>query len=115
MIQIGNIKSIYTENLNIVPDDRQELVKVVSSQGVGGVVVEDYGVVDNGEVITLSAVFSSSDYAALSNIWKNRTLSAVTLDDGTVISSARIVIRSTSYYDTKLSGYKKVTMEVWRV
>lgn len=111
MIQIGNIKSVgHAENFNISPDDRQTLVQVV-----GGVTVEDYGVVDNGEVISLVATFSAADYAALVTVWKNRTLLTVTLDDGTVINNARIVLRNITYANTQMTGYKRVTMEVWRI
>ena len=110
-IRIGNIKSIgNAENLSIIPDDRQTLVKVV-----GGVIVEDYGVVNNGEVISLSAVFSASDYSALLLLWRNRTLVNVILDDGTPINNARIVIKSTTYWNSIISSYKKVAFEIWRI
>lgn len=115
MIQItynnNTIKSIgRTTDMEIVPDDRQEIVKVV-----GGVVVEDYGVVANGEITTLSCVFSATDYSTLLNYWSNRTRVTVTLDDGTVISNARIVIRRTQFANEVLNQYKKVYLEVWKV
>mgnify|MGYP000502956627 CR=1 FL=1 len=116
MVQIGTIKSIgHTDGLSIIPDDRQTLVKTVNQNGAGSVTVEDYGVVDDGEVVSFSAVFSSSDYNALVTLWKNRTAVTVTLEDGTVIASARVVLKSAAYFDVLLPGYKKVSMEVWRV
>lgn len=115
-ISIGSIKSIgKTDGLQIVPDDRQELVKTVTSAGVASVAVEDNGVVDNGEVVSCSAVFSASDYLTLRGYWSNRTRVTVILDDGTTISNARIVIRNVQYYDNLLNSYKTVTLEVWRV
>lgn len=116
MLQIGTIKSIgHAENYTVTPDDRQSLVKVIKSNGNSGVVVEDYGLVEAGEIISLSAVFSNADYEALLLIWKNRTLSTVILDDGKTISNARIVIKSVNYWNTIDSRFKKVTMEIWRI
>lgn len=116
MIQItynnNTIKSIgRTTDVEIVPDDRQEIVKTI-----GGVVVEDYGVIANGEIISLSAVFSENDYNnTLLNYWSNRTKVTVTLDDGTIINNARIVIRRTQFANEVLNQYKKVYLEVWKV
>lgn len=111
MVQIGNIKSIgRTDGLDIAPDDRQELVKII-----GGVTVEDYGVVADGEVISFSAVFAATDYETLRGYWSSRTLVRVVLDDGKVIDNARVVVRRTTYADDLLNSYKKVQLEVWRV
>lgn len=99
-----------TKDLEIMPDDRQQIVKVV-----GGVAVEDYGVCADGEIISLSAVFDASTYSTLVGYWSNRTLVTVTLDDGTVINNARVVIKSVKYYDELLNRYKTVALEVWRV
>lgn len=98
------------DDVDYTPDDRQELVKII-----GGVTVEDYGVCADGEVISLSAVFSDADYATLKTYWSGRTLVTVELEDGTIINNARVVIRRTTYYDALLPRYKKVQLEVWRV
>lgn len=100
-----------TKDLEIMPDDRQTLVKTIG----GGVTVEDYGVCANGEVISLNAVFDATAYNTLTNYWSNRTLVNVVLDDGTIINNARIVIKSVKYYDELLNRYKTVSLEVWRV
>lgn len=115
-IKIGTIESVgSTNNLERLPDDRQQLVKTVTNNGTPSVTVEDYGVVANGEVISCSAVFSATDYATLLNYWSGRTQVNVTLDDGTTISNARVVVRRSSYYDNLLNGYKLVQLEIWRV
>lgn len=115
-IQIGTIKSIgRTEGLEITPDDRQELVKTVNSTGTETVTVEDYGVVADGEVISLEATFLPADYNTLRNYWTNRTPVTVILDDGTTnINNARIVIRRIQYYDKLMPTRKTVQLEVWR-
>jgi hypothetical protein len=120
MIQItynnSTIKSVgRTSDLETTPDDRQTLVKTVTSAGAGSVVVEDYGVVANGEVVALNANWSAADYATLKGYWSNRTKVNITLDDGTTISNARIVIKGVSYADDVLNSYKKVNFEIWRV
>lgn len=115
MIQIGTIKSIgRADDHNVRYDDRQQLVQVVTNTGAADVVVEDYGVVDNGEVISCSAVFDSDSYDALVLLWKNRTLSSITLEDGTTFTG-RVVIKGTTYYDKIMPMYKKVTLEFWRI
>ena len=114
-IQIGTVYSVgHADDTEFVPDDRQQLIKTVDNTGNGSVTVEDYGVVSDGEVISLSAVFSSSDYATLVNYWSTRTLVTVVLDDGTTINNARVVIKRTMYYDNLMSKYKKVYMEIWK-
>lgn len=115
-ISIGSVRSLgHAQNLEIIPDDRQQLVKTVTNNGVPSVTVEDYGVVSNGEVISLSATFSASDYTTLLGYWSARTLVTVVMDDGTTISNARIVVRRSSYYDSMLSPFKTVQLEIWRV
>lgn len=115
-INIGAIKSVTkTDDLQITPDDRQELVKTFTSNGTPSVTVEDYGVVADGEVISCSATFSSADYETLRGYWSNRTRVTVVLDDGMTINNARVVIKGVQYYDGLLSQYKRVSLEVWRV
>lgn len=115
-INIGTVRSLgNTDGLQVTPDDRQQLVKTVTSAGVASVAVEDNGVVANGEVISLSAVFSAADYVTLSGYWTNRTKVTVVLDDGSTISNARIVIKNVQYYDNMLSSFKLVQLEVWRI
>ena len=104
-----------TEDLEFTPDDRQEIIKTVTSSGTASVTVEDYGVVANGEVISLSAVFSSADYNTLKTYWSARNRVNVVLDDGTTINNARLVIRGTKYYDNLMPQYKTVNLEVWKV
>lgn len=115
-ISIGTVHSLgFAKDTEFIPDDRQNLVKTFNNTNQNNVVVEDYGVCANGEVISLSATFSSADYTTLKGYWSNRTLVTVTLEDGTVINNARIVIKRTQFYDAMLSGYKTVQLEIWRV
>ena len=77
--------------------------------------VEDAGYVADGQVISLSAVFSDADFNTLSGYWTNRTKVNVVLDDGTTINSARIVVKGYQYYDKLINTYKLVNLEIWKV
>ena len=111
MVTIGSVRSVgRSKDFETAPDDRQELVKII-----GGVTVEDYGVVDDGEIISFSAIFSAADYETLKGYWSSRTLVPVILDDGRTINNARVVIRRTTYADDLLNSYKNVQIEIWRV
>lgn len=110
------IKSIGCEkDFESTPDDRIDLVKTFTSNGTSNVVVEDYGVVDNGEKITATAVFSASDFNVLKTLWSARTLCEVTFNDGRIVNNARVLIRRVQYYDDLINSYKKVSLEVWLV
>lgn len=115
-INIGTVKSIgKTEGLQIIPDDRQELVKTVTSTGASSVAVDDAGYVSDGNVISLNAVFSDTDFTVLSGYWTARTKVTVVLDDGTTIYNARIVIKGYQYYNDLINNYKLVNLEIWKV
>ena len=115
-MQIGTIQSIgRADDYEATPDDRQQLVQTFNSNGQSSVTVEDYGYVADGEVISVSAVFSDTDYATLVSYWSARTSVTVVLDDGTTINNARVVVRRTQYYDKLINKYKKVQLEVWKV
>lgn len=114
MVQIGSIKSIghatdYSYNL----DDRQELVKTVG----GAVAVDPWGGtrISDGDIVSFSAIFTSSDASTVQGYWSNRTRQNVTLDDGTTITNGRIIVRQITLLEGFWSGYKKLGLEVWKV
>lgn len=108
---VGTVRSLgKTKDYELIPDDRQELV-----QTIGGAVVEDYGVVEAGDVVRFSATFSAADYVTLRNFWRNRTKVLATLDDGTEINDARVVIKRVQYADDMFNSYKTVELELWRI
>lgn len=110
-IKIANFHSIgKTKNLRIKFDDRQTQTPVI-----GGNAVEDYGFVESGTIVVCSATFKADDYESLLQLWKNRTRVKVVLDDNTVIDNARIIVRSVEYFDVKMTSYKNVEIEVWKI
>ena len=69
-IRIGEVFSFRTpESWQETFDDRQERIEVI-----GGVEVQDYGVIDEGRILTCSAIFKVSDWEnVIKNYCKNRT------------------------------------------
>jgi len=113
MITINGYKSLgKAENYATQPDDRQELVKLVS----GAVVVDGWNGARQavGDAVSLTATFARADANSIIAIWNARTLVAVTLDDGTTINQARIIIRRISYPKLFESTHTILDLEIWR-
>ena len=115
-VQIGSVKSIgKTQNYSYNPDDRQELVPVIG----GAVAVDGWGGTrsNTGDTVQFTATFSAADATTLVGYWNSRTLQNVTLEDGTTISSARVIVRRISYPDALAhrSKYAILDLEIWRV
>lgn len=116
MVQIGTVKSKgKAENYNFEFDDRQELVKTIG----GAVVVDAWNGSrvshTDGDVVQFTALFSSADASTIKNWWATRTKQNVTLDDGTAISNARILVRGIEMVDLFETRFVKLRLEVWRV
>lgn len=114
MVQIGTVKSKgKAENYNFEFDDRQELVKTIG----GAVVVDawDGTRVNDADTIQFTALFSSADASTIKGWWGNRTKQNVTLDDGTTINNARILVRGIEMVDLFETRFVKLKLEIWRV
>lgn len=114
MVQIGNIKSIgHATDYSYEPDDRQELVKTVG----GAVAVDPWGGtrVSDGDVLTLTAIFANADATTVQGYWATRTRQNVTLDDGSTINNARIIVRQITPLEGFWTGYRKLGLEFWKV
>lgn len=109
---VNGIKAIKTENLSISPDDRQELVQLVN----GATVIDGWGGTRQavGDVTALTLTFDTVNANKIIGYWNNRTLVPVTLEDGSTIARARIVIRRLSYPKMMQSKYVIVDIEFWR-
>ena len=118
MIQIGTAKSIgRAEASGIIPDDRQELVPVVSYSGgafVGSVMALDNGRVALGDKLTFTGVaFDAANWATVESAWSNRSLVTVVDDAGASYSNCRV--RITGYRRTRFTGKVVADLEVWQV
>lgn len=109
-LQIGNAVCLRRpEDWSYAPDDRQEVHKIID-----GVVVEDYGHVDEGDVISCTALLSYADYIKVYNYWVNRTKVTIIDHAGKRWDNMRVVIKKDSYVNYHES-YHKVEFEFWRV
>ena len=110
LLRIGDCVSFSTpKDWRHTPDDRQERVETM-----GGNVVQDYGVIDSGETITVSATFKKGEFDKLQAIWRNRQLVNVTDEAGEVWQDMRVKIIAWSYVDMFPDTYN-VELEIWRV
>lgn len=96
------------EDWSYTPDDRQE-----AHQTIDGVVVEDYGHVDAGDVINCTVVMAYREYVKVYNYWINRTRVKVVDHAGQEWDNMRVVIKKDSYIDYHES-YHKLDLELWR-
>lgn len=97
------------EDWAVTPDDRQEQHKTI-----GGVVVEDYGHIDAGDVITATVILSGVNFNMVHNYWLNRTRVKVVDVTGREWDNIRVVIKEYSYVN-RHESYYKVKLEFWRV
>lgn len=108
-IKIGDVWSIRSpESWEEKPDDRQERIEVI-----GGVVVHDRGVVDEGTILACSAVFKTSDWEnTIKPYWKNRTRVTITDEFGKVYENMRVVYKGRQYM-SKHPKYTTLSLEFW--
>ncbi len=108
-VRIGEAKSMNDpESETIMPDDRQELIQVM-----GGVVVQDYGVVDSGLKISWTLNFLQPEWEKVVGYWKNRTLVTVT-GTGEKSFIARVIVKSYRRID-RFRNAVTAQLELWLV
>lgn len=110
LLHIGNAVSFGApKDWRHSPDDRMAKVETM-----GGNVVQDYGVVDSGETITVSATFKKPEFEKLKAIWKNRTIVSVTDEAGEIWQNMRVKITAWSYVEM-FPDTINAELEIWRV
>lgn len=109
-IAIGDIETLETENWQVVPDDRQQLVEII-----GGVAVQDFGHVAAGDKIFCTIQLRKRDFRKLVDYWDSRTPVTVTDEAGDVWENVRVVVKSYEYVPRFASKAVQATLEFWRV
>lgn len=113
-VQIGTVKSIgRAERYNFDFDDRQTLVKTV--QGAVAIDAWSGSRVNTGDVVSCVAQYTVADASTIIGWWTSRTKKNVTLDDGSTISNARILVRGKELIDGLESKFIKLSLEFWKV
>ena len=110
MVKIGNAYSLSNpKNETITPDDRQETIEII-----GGVVVQDFGRVEQGDKILWTLQFWKKDWDLIKEYWNNRELVEITDAAGEVFF-ARVVVRSyTRIYKFENKAIE-ANIELWRL
>lgn len=108
-IKIGAVQTLTVSDWEITPDDRQSLI-----QTIGGVVVQDFGLIPEGEKYTCQITIRVEDAETLYSYWHNRTLVDVEDAAGSIYSNVRIKVKSYRYLDG-FTKYLKINLEIWRV
>lgn len=107
VITIGRIKSLREpESFSVTPDDRQELVKCIN-----GVYPVDAGSYPEGDVSTITAVFSPASWEVLKGYWRSRVKVSVIDHHNNLMENMRVVIKKYEY--VKRFKYWQVTLEFW--
>ncbi len=108
-VRIGQARSLNDpESETILPDDRQELIQVM-----GGVVVQDYGVVTEGTKATWQLDFTQSEWDKIVSYWTNRTMVTVS-GAGWSPFTARVIVKSYRRID-RFRTCIKAQLEFWLV
>lgn len=107
-IEIGNIKTLDSEEWEIVPDDRQSIVQIV-----GGAVVQDFGHEESGDKISCTVTMTEKAWWQIKAYWNKRQRVDVKDETGAVWKGMRIVVKSYAYIP-KFPRARKATLEFWR-
>lgn len=109
MIKIGDAVSMSDPTKEtIIPDDRQTLV-----QTLNGVVVQDFGYIPQGNVISWELQFDTENFKKICGYWQQRKI--VRVDDNGEIFNARIVLKEYSHVDKFRHKAVLTTIELWMV
>ena len=107
-IKIGEVTPLRFEGWDITPDDRQSQIETI-----GGVEVQDFGHVEEGDKISCAVTLSGSDAATIYSYWHNRTLVTVTGESGITYNNSRVVVKA--YSEIKhFPTYFAIKLEFWR-
>lgn len=92
----------------VIPDDRVTLI-----QTIGGVAVQDFGHVEEGDKFSCKVTLHKADAEIIYNYWHNRTRVTVEDQAGNIFENMRVIVKNYSYLDG-FKKYYKATLEFWR-
>ena len=108
-IKIGDVTTLSVTKWKVKFDDRQEKFEIIS-----GVVVQDFGHIEEGYSITCQVSIWQKDAETLSDYWHKRTLVDVVDEAGFVWNSQRVLIKSYSFRPF-FPNVLDVELEFWGV
>lgn len=108
-IKINDIESFRRpESFSITPDDRLERIPVMN-----GVVVQDAGYVEEGDIISLEAMFGSEEMDEILGLWKDREKVTLTDEAERTYDNLVMNIKELKYVPC-FPSHVFITMELWR-
>jgi len=109
MIKINDISSFRDpESYKTIVDDRIQKITII-----GGVVIQDYGHVEDGDAISLVCLFSEANFNQLLSLWENRATVTFTDTAGEVRDNLIIVMKEYER-DKNFPKYIMATFELWK-
>lgn len=108
-IKIGDVDTIGVTNWKVTFDDRQEKFEIIS-----GVVVQDFGHIEEGYTITCQVVIWRKDAEQLADYWHKRILVDVIDQMGNLWRNQRILVKSYSF-QSFFPQVLNVELEIWGV
>lgn len=109
-LKIGDAEAFRRpEDWSYTPDDRQTKHEIID-----GNIVEDYGHVAAGDVITCTVLMQYQEYLKVYNYWESRKKVKIVDHAGTEWGNMRVVIKKDTYVNYHES-YHKLDLEFWRV
>lgn len=110
-IKIGTVSTLgHPINWNVLPDDRQVVVKTLDAPGV---VVIDNGYFEAGDNYQFTAIFRPEAWTVVKGYCTSRTKVDVVLENGTTLSSRRVVIKSYGTPDKMFPTHVQASLELW--
>lgn len=109
LIKIGAVDALSAENSGVIPDDRQSIIETI-----GGVVVQDFGHIEEGDKFTYTVTFRPEDATIIRNYWHNRTRVNVVDECGNVLENMRVVVKRYKY-EPNFKNYYRAELELWKV
>lgn len=109
MIYINDIASFRNPESEVFkPDDRLEKIELI-----GGVLIQDMGRVEAGDVIELKCLFSRENFLRLEQLWLSRAKVKYTDTAGVVWQDVRLHFLEIER-DRNFPNYIFLTFELWR-
>lgn len=108
-IKIGTVTTLNSSNWKVIPDDRQKQVETI-----GGVEVQDFGRVPEGDKYTCNIEVSNDDAEIIFYYWETRTRVTVINEAGKVHENIRVIVKDYGHIQEYEKDYYKMTVEFWR-
>ena len=110
-INIGEAKTLDCKNWEVTPDNRIQKIATV-----GGIVVQNFGHIKNGDEITCECRVDNSAKEIIFNYWQNQTKVNITDEAGVIYENMRVIVEKYSYVEMfEKKKYFLINFRFWRI